>query len=80
MFLRKSGHGDQPAVSALTKLATLGNRHAFLSSHPAPEARAQRIWADSYDPHAVAEASLFERLWTWFKSFLPFGRGEETRG
>ena len=80
LFLRRHGYDHQPAISALTKLASLGSRHTFLSSHPAPEARAERIRAASYDPRAVAEASLFERLWAWLRGFWPFGRGEESRG
>lgn len=80
LFLRRRGYDHRPAISALTKLATLGNRHAFLSSHPAPEARAKRIGAGGYEPLTVTDASLFERLWTWLKGFLPIVRGEGTRG
>lgn len=42
-FLEKSGHAPKAAVSALRKLATLGNTHGFLSSHPAPGKRAKRL-------------------------------------
>jgi len=33
----------EDAVSALKKLATLGNNHSLLSSHPAPGERANRL-------------------------------------
>jgi len=43
MFLKRTGRDSKPAVSSLMKLASLGNEHSFLSSHPAPEARAKRL-------------------------------------
>lgn len=42
-FLKNHGHDPAAAVMALRKLATLGADHTFLSSHPAPEARADRL-------------------------------------
>jgi len=42
-FLEKSGLNPAASVSALRKLATLGNSHSFLSSHPAPGKRAERL-------------------------------------
>lgn len=42
-YLETTGHGTDAAVSALKKLASLGNSHSFLSSHPAPDKRAERI-------------------------------------
>jgi putative metalloprotease len=44
-FLIDTGHESEAAVSALRKLATLGNNHSFLSSHPAPGKRAKRLAA-----------------------------------
>ena len=44
-FLVDTGHEPEAAVSALKKLAALGNSHSFLSSHPAPGKRAQRLAA-----------------------------------
>lgn len=76
LYLSKLGYDERPAVSALTKLAALGNRHSFLSSHPAPKARAERMRAANYTPRAVAESSLIERIWAWIKSLWPFGRSE----
>lgn len=45
VFLQKTGAKPEAAVSALRKLATLGNDHSFLASHPAPEQRAERLVA-----------------------------------
>ncbi|PLX51270.1 MAG: peptidase M48 [Desulfobulbaceae bacterium] len=42
-FLQSNGYEPAKAISALEKLASLGSDHSFLSSHPAPEARAQRL-------------------------------------
>ncbi len=80
LYLQRQGYDVQPAVSALTKLATLGNRHSFLSSHPAPEARAERMRAEDYNPRAVAESSILERVWAWIRGLWPFGRGVNSQG
>lgn len=42
-FLKTKGYVPEDAVSALKKLAGLGSGHSFLSSHPDPELRAERI-------------------------------------
>ncbi len=42
-FLQQKGYQPDKAISALNKLATLGNNHSFLSSHPAPGVRAERL-------------------------------------
>ena len=42
-YLKKEGYAPEKAVSALKKLATLGSSHSFLSSHPDPQARAERL-------------------------------------
>lgn len=42
-FLKRNKHNPQVAVSALKKLAMLGKDHSFLSSHPDPEKRAERL-------------------------------------
>jgi len=42
-FMQREGYDPHKAVSALEKLATLGDGHSFLSSHPAPKARAERL-------------------------------------
>jgi len=42
-FLKAQGYALEDAVSALNKLAALGSGHSFLSSHPDPALRAERI-------------------------------------
>ncbi|HHO48474.1 MAG TPA: peptidase M48 [Desulfobacteraceae bacterium] len=42
-FLMREGDDPADAVSALRKLAALGTNHTFLSSHPEPEERADRL-------------------------------------
>jgi len=42
-FMQDNGYDPSMAVSALEKLATLGSDHSFLSTHPAPQARAKRL-------------------------------------
>ncbi len=80
LYLQRQGCSVQPAVSALTKLAALGNRHSVLSSHPAPDARAERLRAENYNPRAATESSLFERVWAWIRGLWPFGRSESDQG
>ena len=43
LFLKRKGYDPEDAVSALRKLAKLNNDHSFLSSHPAPGKRADRL-------------------------------------
>ncbi len=78
LYLQGRGDDTGPAISALTKLAALGNRHSLLSSHPAPEARAQRMRAPDYDPRTVAGPSIFERIWGWIKGWWPFSQEAPT--
>lgn len=44
-FLKREKFEPQDAVSALKKIATLGQGHSFLSSHPDPDKRAARLQA-----------------------------------
>jgi metalloprotease len=45
LFLKKKDFEPKDAVSALKKLAGLGDGHSFLSSHPDPDKRAERLMA-----------------------------------
>lgn len=45
LFLKKKDFDPQYAVSALKKLAGLNEGHSFLSSHPHPDKRAERLLA-----------------------------------
>ena len=42
-LMKSRNYNPEDAVSALEKLATLGNDHSFLASHPAPGRRAKRL-------------------------------------
>ena len=44
-WLRRGNHDPGDAVSALRKIARLGKGHSFLSSHPDPDLRAERLQA-----------------------------------
>jgi putative metalloprotease len=44
-FLKRESFEPRDAVSALRKIATLGENHSFLSSHPDPTLRADRLQA-----------------------------------
>ena len=74
MFLKREGHGVQPAISALMKLAALGHDHSFLSSHPAPEARAKRLRENASAPQQIEESTLLRRIIEWLKGLWPFER------
>lgn len=43
LFMKKKEVEPKAAVSALKKLAGLGKGHSFLSSHPDPDKRAERL-------------------------------------
>jgi len=66
-FLGSYGQGIQPAVSALRKLASRGGEHSFLSSHPAPAVRAQRLQENALRPETAEDASLLTRVLSWVK-------------
>jgi putative metalloprotease len=78
MFLKGQGQGLQPAISALMKLAALGSDHSFLSSHPAPEARAKRLEEDALASRPAEKPSLLGRVITWLQGFWPFDKDRRT--
>ena len=61
-FLARQGHTRKPAISALRKLATLGNDHSFLASHPAPSARADRLEKGSTESDQSLLDTILTRL------------------
>jgi metalloprotease len=67
MFLKNEEHGVQPAISALMKLAALGNDHSFLSSHPAPESRAERLREITMSSRKIEDQSFLSRIFEWVK-------------
>jgi len=65
IFLKQKGYQAPKAISALQKLATLGNNHSFLSSHPAPGKRAERLETIMNSPESAPseeETSLVDDL------------------
>lgn len=71
-FLIREEYDSQAAVSALRKLATLGADHSFLSSHPAPERRAQRLEnrlsgkiPDSSPSFLQNMMVVLKKVWNW---------------
>lgn len=66
-YLKKNNLDMQHAVSAHKKLATLGGNHTFLSSHPAPEARAERLQKQIDHPEKIGQPSGFESIINWIK-------------
>jgi putative metalloprotease len=59
-FLKRESFEPRDALGALRKIATLGGNHSFLSSHPDPTLRANRLQAQLYVKAAgVAESQSF---------------------
>lgn len=58
VFLQNKGYDPAGAVSALRKLATLGNDHSLLSNHPAPGKRADRLEGKPDEPGKSPEDRL----------------------
>jgi len=70
LFLKKQGLEINAAVAALKKLATLGSNHSFLSSHPAPGARAKRLQQQVDSPETIGAPSIIERLISMIKGLF----------
>ena len=70
-FMKENGYAAQAAVSALKKLATLGNKHSFLSSHPAPGKRAKRLQMQ-LEGKAVSVEEQKKGLWDKAKGAVVF--------
>jgi putative metalloprotease len=72
-FLRRNNHDPEKAVTALRKLATLGDNHSFLASHPAPGLRAERLELQIQGKSLPIEAQqddLLARLLAWLDPLL----------
>ncbi len=69
-YLKEKKVNMDAAVSALKKLATLGNDHSFLSSHPAPGIRAKRLQEQVSAPETIGEASSFEKIINMIKNLF----------
>lgn len=76
-FLRQK-NDPRDAVTALRKLATLGSGHTFLSTHPDPEKRAERLELQLQGkavPVEEAGRNLLDRLRSYLGKLLPFLAG-----
>ena len=73
-FMKRNGYRPEMAVSALEKLAGSGNSHHFLSSHPAPDKRAERLRDRLLNPEEPeTEKGLFDRAWDLIIAVLQTG-------
>ena len=68
-FLKREKDNPQDAVSALKKIARLGPDHSFLSSHPEPGKRAERLQAQ-LDGKAVSIEENRQNILARVKTFL----------
>jgi putative metalloprotease len=68
-FLKRNKHNPQDAVSALKNLALLGQDHSFLSSHPDPGKRAERLQAQ-LDGKALSIEDSQQNILARVKAFL----------
>ncbi len=76
-FMQRRDYNPKMAVSSLQKLATLDNEHSFLSSHPAPQKRAERLRTRLQSPKQQPEKGIIKQiansLWSsyfWIKKLL----------
>jgi putative metalloprotease len=75
VFLKKKNFEPKDAVSALKKLAGLGKGHSFLSSHPDPDKRAERLLAQLEGRALSIEESkqtILGRLKAFIRASLAF--------
>jgi putative metalloprotease len=68
-FLKHKKFEPRDAVSALKKIAALGSGHSFLSSHPDPEKRAERLQAQ-IEGRALSIEEKQQNILASAKSFL----------
>ncbi len=71
-FMKKKALEPKDAVSALKKLAALGKGHSFLSSHPDPDKRAERLEAQ-IEGRAMSIDETKENFLVKVKAFLNNG-------
>ena len=76
-FLIGNEYDQQAAISVLRKLATLGADHSFLSSHPAPDTRADRLEDQLSGKTSESPASFFQKtmvilvkMWEFLKQLF----------
>jgi len=62
LFLKNHGVDINAAVTALKKLAGLGKNHSFLSSHPDPALRADRLQKQIASPGKIESQSFLDKF------------------
>lgn len=62
LFLKNHGFDINAAISALKKLDGLGKNHSFLSSHPDPALRAERLQKQIALPGKIESPSSLDKL------------------
>lgn len=75
-FLKEQGHSSQPAISALEKLSSKGDGYSFLSSHPAPIARAERLREKALSNSPGERPSFLQNVIAWLLNLWPFGKDQ----
>jgi putative metalloprotease len=78
-FLKREKGEPRAAVTALKKLAALSPGHSFLSSHPDPERRAERLLAQLEGravPIEEKKRSLLGAIGAFLESNIPFLHGQ----
>jgi len=74
-FLNREKYKPQDAVMALKKIAMLGKGHSFLSSHPDPDKRAERLQAQLEGkalPIEEHRQNILARIKSFFETQFPF--------
>ena len=75
LFLENHGFDINAAISALKKLDGLEKNHSFLSSHPDPAIRADRLQKQVDSPGKIATPSFLSKLIANLKNLFPFLEG-----
>ena len=79
VFLKREKFEPQDAVSALKKISRLSKGHSFLSSHPDPEKRAERLQAQ-LDGRALSieenKQNILSRAKAFFENNFPLLYGQ----
>ncbi len=73
-FLKNNRYEPEEAVSALKKLAALGNEHSFLSSHPDPAKRVERLKSQLVKNELAVEegeGTFIDRVFSYLAEEFP---------
>lgn len=72
LFLEKEGYSTDAAVSALRKLSKLAGQHTFLSSHPDPATRAERLENGGRAEDGDGETPMWDTFMLLLKKIITF--------